>query len=149
MNIGFRQLSCRQSALCKDIRANTKSQVFTFLTVCLAASALFTPTQSAVAAATNGTQHLICIKSGEHLICDEANTKNPNQELASNNSIAQPFNSTQQDFLAKNLLWLSYMLPGSLILVMFLHESYAGYRSAVLSEQIQALERVWKNDPRS
>lgn len=153
MNLDFRQLGSKHLTLCRDINLSSKTkEVFTLLTLCLTALAGVTSIQAA-SATTDGSQHLVCVKSGQHFICEpEAQT---NQELATNNdseikgTIAQPLNSAQQDFLANNFLWLSYLLPGGLALGLFLHDRYAGYRTAVLSAQIQTLERLWKHSPRS
>jgi hypothetical protein len=154
MNLSLIRIINKNSILCKDISliSSKKSQVLTCLTVCLAASALLTSTQAAVAATTDQLQHLICVKSGQQLICNEAN---PHQNLAAKNHqenlksrlnlVPQLFTSTQQDFLANNLLWLSYLLPASLALGLFLSDRYAGYRMAVLNQQIQTLEKLWQH----
>ncbi len=136
----------------------TTSKIFNLLTVCVAATAFLAPTQGAFAATrqinSEEAQHLMCVKQGQHLLCDvEAKTK---QELAAtsiqkdqlnqslNSSQVQPWTDSQQGMIANQLLWLSYLLPGGLLLRIFLSERYSDYRESVLNKHIKTLEKLWK-----
>lgn len=137
----------------------TTSKIFNLLTVCVAATALLAPTQGAFAATrqinSEEAQHLMCVKQGQHLLCDvEANTK---QELAASpssqedqlnqsltSSKVQPWTDSQQGMIANQLLWLSYLLPVGLLLRVFLSERYSDYRESVLNKHIKTLEKLWK-----
>ena len=162
MNSGLTQLGKWHSTLFRgeiSSSSKTKSQVLTLLTLCLGTSALLAPAQAAFGATTEQikseeSEHWVCVKEGNRLLCDlEANATEQSRfgALANNslksstaNVLPQLLTSSQQDFLANNFLWLSYLLPGGLALGLFMYDKYSGYRLAVLKEQINTLEKLWK-----
>ena len=56
----------------------------------------------------------------------------------------QLLSPTEQDSIANTFIWLSYLVPFSLGLGLFLSDRYCAYRAAVLHEQIERLERMWQ-----
>jgi len=55
----------------------------------------------------------------------------------------------QQNVLDNILIGLSYFLPAGLIPRIFLYDKYCAYRSVLLRQQIELLERLWKSDSAS
>jgi hypothetical protein len=145
-----------------------KSKLFNLLTVCLATSGLLAPAQAAFGNSTEGqikleqAQHLVCVKQGEHLLCDVEKSSEPDQEsrrqLATVNErqatdtlksstvtvVPQLLSPAEQGSIANLLIWIGYLLPCGLALGIFLYDKYSAYRSAILHEQIERLERLWK-----
>ena len=74
------------------------------------------------------------VKQGQQVLC-HADTSGEREVLP------QLLNPHQQKLIENILLGLSYLLPGSLILGIFLSDSYHAYRSTVLKRQIELLER--------
>ena len=165
MTLGLTQVRDRQSSLASrsdtSLRAATKSPLFHLLAVCVAASGLLASAQAAFAQSvehqTNReeAQHLLCVKQGEHLLCDvEPNPESDNaakdaqtsQSLKSSTATVTPqlLTPVQQKFIENTLLGLSYLLPCGLLLGLFLYDKYSDYRLAVLNQQIEHLEKLWK-----
>jgi hypothetical protein len=121
-------------------------------------------------------QHLVCVKRGEHLPCDVDNSSKPDflpdsvasSESAKNQATAnelqaadslqsstrsvvpQLLSPAQQGAIANIILGFTYLvLPTGLVLGIYLHDKYSAYRSAVLNEQIERLERLWKQTTQS
>jgi len=146
-----------------------KFKLFNILTICLATSGLL-----ALATATFGqnvgrkinvesAQPLVCVKEEQHLLCDVEKSRQPDKKEAGNQAavklaqvpvplksstvtaVGQLLSPAQQKTIANMILGFSYLvLPCGLALGIFLYDKYFVYRSAVLNEQIEFLERLWK-----
>jgi hypothetical protein len=167
-----------------------KSKLFNLLTVCLATSGLLAPAQAAVGncvkeqISLEQAQHLVCVKEGEHFLCDVENSSdrdslrdsgtssrwathrfeaaNASQESAPNQEavkeaeatkslksstvpvVGQLLTPAQQGSIANILIGFAYFVPCGLGLGIFLYDKYCAYRAAVIKEQIEILERLWK-----
>ena len=106
-------------------------------------------------------QHLVCRKEGEHFLCNvekrgELDRELANQEAvkriqssdklksATANVVPQLLSSDQQRVIVNILLGIGFFIPCGTLLGIFLYDKYCAYRSAVLKEQIELLERLWK-----
>lgn len=117
-----------------------KLRLFNLLTVFLAASGLLTLSQAALGQSKSRQnnvaeeEHLVCVKQAQQLLC--------HPDISGEREVVPQLLSPQQQKLIENiLLWLSYLLPGGLILGIFLSDNYHAYRSTVLKRQIELLER--------
>lgn len=147
-----------------------KSKLFNLLTVCLAASGLLAPAQAAFGYEADQqiqgkeVQHLVCVKQGQQLLCnveaspdgesdreltqsqgsvqDAKATGSPKAYTAT--VVPQLITPTQQAFIGNALLGLSYLVPCGLVLGLFMYDKYSAYRLAVLNEQVERLEKLWK-----
>jgi hypothetical protein len=63
---------------------------------------------------------------------------------SSANVVPQVLSPAQQKSIANIALWIGYLLPCGACLGIFLYDKYSAYRSAILKEQIEMLERLWK-----
>ncbi len=150
-------------------KSSMKFKLFNILTICLATSGLLAP-----ATATFGqnvgrkinlesAEHLVCVKEEQHLLCDVENSRQRDKKEAGNQAavklakvsvplksstvtvVGQLLSPAQQKTIANMILGFSYLvLPCGLALGIFLYDKYFVYRSAVLNEQIEFLERLWK-----
>jgi hypothetical protein len=146
-----------------------KFKLFNILTICLATSGLL-----ALAIAAFGhnvgrkinvesAEHLVCLKEEQHLLCGVEKSRQPDKKEAGNQAavklakvpvplksstvtvVGQLLSPAQQHTIANMILGFSYLvLPCGLALGIFLYDKYFIYRSAVLNEQIEFLERLWK-----
>ncbi len=107
-----------------------KFKLFNLLTVFLATSGLLTPAQAAV------VDHSL-----ERQIATQSYKSSPV-------TVVPPLVSpAQQKSIADILLVLIYfVLPGGLVLGMFLYDKYYIYRAGVIQEQIDLLERLYACD---
>ncbi len=145
-----------------------KCQPFYLLTVCIAVSGgLLIPSQAAFSHSVERqlnleqAQHLVCRKEGQHFLCNVENREERNRELANQdavkriqsseklksstvNVVPQLLTSDQQRGIVNILLGLGFLIPCGALLGIFLYDKYCAYRSAVLREQIELLERLWK-----
>jgi hypothetical protein len=145
-----------------------KFKLFNLLTVCLATSGLLAPAQAALADSVERqmnveeAQHLVCVKEAQHWLCEVEKSGERDSESAPNQGAVKEAKATeslkssaltvvpplltpaQQGTIANILLWFSYLLPCGLGLGIFLYDKYCVYRAAVLSEQIETLERLWQ-----
>jgi hypothetical protein len=60
------------------------------------------------------------------------------------NDVPQLLSPAQQKSIANIALWIGYLVPCGACLGIFLYDKYYAYRSALLKEQIDMLERLWK-----
>ncbi len=58
--------------------------------------------------------------------------------------ITQLLSSEQQRVIVNILLGFGFLVPCGGLLGIFLYDKYCTYRSAVLKEQIELLERLWQ-----
>ena len=144
-----------------------KFKLFNLLAVCLATSGGLALSQAAFGHSVERhlnveqVQHLVCVKEGQHLLCDieksgkhdtESAYQGPVKEVkapldlksSTVNVVSQGLSPAQQKSIANILLGIGYVIPCSTCLGMFLYDKYCAYRSAVLKEQLEILERVWK-----
>lgn len=150
-----------------------KLKPFNLITVFLATSGLLVPAQVAFGrslAQTNleEAQHLVCIKQGQHFLCDveksgqhdrvsdsvpaarerQAADKEvkPTQSGESTDTVVpQLLSSTQQETIANILIGFIYLvLPCGLGLGIFLYNKYRVHRAAIIQEQIELLEKLWQ-----
>jgi hypothetical protein len=161
---------CRQSSQLSRsgiaLKSPRKSKLFNLLAVCLATSGLLAPAKGAFAHSgeqqinPEQAQHLVCVKQGQHLLCEEQEsskqelgwnqaTLNESQSTDSLKSstvtvVPQMLSPAEQGSIANILIAVGYLVPCGLILGIFLHDKYYAYRAAVLNEQIERLERLWK-----
>ena len=115
--------------------------------------------------------HLVCVKQAQHFLCDfesgrEAQkahplyhqgttdkgdvkaTKATQNHNSSHTTVVPPLLSpAQQKSVSDLLLGLIYfVLPGGLVLGIFLYDKYCVYRTALIKQQIENLERLWQSD---
>jgi hypothetical protein len=140
-----------------------KRQPFYLLTVCIAISGgLLIPSKAALSYSVERqsnpeqAQHLVCRKEGEHFLCNVEKRESPDQDAVKKiqstdklksstvNSFPQLLSSDQQRVIVNILLGLGFLIPCGTLLGIFLYDKYYAYRSAVLKEQIELLERLWK-----
>lgn len=131
-----------------------KPKLFNLITVFLATSGLLTSASAAFGQnlqpqrmKQGEVEHLACVKQAQQLICQQETSK-AQESVAPKQGVSaapQPINPQTQKLTAKVLIWLSYLLPTSLILWIFLSDAYGGYRSAVLKRQIKLLEKLWQS----
>jgi hypothetical protein len=98
--------------------------------------------------------HLVCVKAAEQLICqpDPAPAQASATRAGFSSSHIQTtatiepvfFSTAEQSMLSNWLLGLAYLLPLGLGLGIFLGDRYANYRSAVIKQQMEILERIWQ-----
>jgi hypothetical protein len=132
-----------------------KPKLFNLITVFLATSGLLTSASAAFGQSLHPqpvkqgeVEHLACVKQAQQLICQQETSKAQESDLAPKqgvNAAPQPINPQTQKLTAKVLIWLSYLLPTSLILGIFLFDAYGSYRSAALKRQIDLLEKLWQS----
>jgi hypothetical protein len=144
-----------------------KFKLFNLTLVCLATLGGLAPDQAAFAQGVEQqinpeqAQHLICVKEGQHLLCDIKKSGERQQQSAHQgvvkeakapvslksstvNGVPQLLSPAQQTLIANILLGIGYLLPCGVCLGIFLYDKYYAYRSAVLKEQIEFLERLWQ-----
>jgi hypothetical protein len=150
-----------------------KSQLFNLLTLGLATSGLLAPGAAfgytgERQISSEEAQHLVCVPQGQRLLCDvekkedspgaswtresagnqvSENEANPTQSLKSSTLTVVPplLTPAQQGTIADILLGFTYfVLPCGLALAIFWHDKYSAYRTAAIEEQIELLERLWK-----
>ncbi len=144
-----------------------KFKIFNLLTVFLATSGLLAPAKAAVVGSSVEQQmnvektHLVCVKQGQHLLCDVEGSgerdrqESPNQEVVKSAKATQslksstvnvvPLSPAAQGTISNILLGFIYLfLPVGLGLGIFLYDKYCVYRDAVLHEQIEILEKLWQ-----
>jgi hypothetical protein len=111
----------------------------------------------------NGEQRqpLICVKDGQHLLCDidksgASDSHSAHQRAVKEvkaavdiksstvNFAPQILSPAQQKSIADILLWFGYLLPFGTCLGILLYDKYCAYRSARLNQQIEMLESLWK-----
>ncbi len=117
-------------------------------------------------------QHLICVKEAQHFLCDfesgrEAQKAHPlgyhqgtsnkgdvesakaiQNHNSSHTTVVPPLLSPAQQKSVADLLlgFIYFVLPGGLVLGIFLYDKYCVYRAAVIKKQIESLERLWQSD---
>ncbi len=107
-------------------------------------------------------QHLTCVKDAQGLMCTIDESQERDHEVAKKAGTAktlkastvaavpQLISSTQLGFISNVLLgFLYFVLPVGLGLGIFLHDKYYAYRSNLVKEQIDLLERLWKQSPQN
>jgi len=110
----------------------------------------------------NGEQGpLICVKERQHLLCDidkngASDSHSADQRAVKEvkaavdiksstvNFAPQLLSPAQQKSIADILLGFGYLLPFSTCLGILLYDKYCAYRSAMLNQQIEMLESLWK-----
>ncbi len=135
--------------------------------VCLATLGGLASSQAAFAQAVEQqinpeqTEHLICVKEGQHLLCDIQKNEEREQQSAhrgavkeakaavplktsTDNVVPQLLSPAQQRLMANILLGIGYLLPCGVCLGIFLYDKYRTYRCALLKQQIEILERMWQ-----
>jgi len=144
-----------------------KFQLFNLLTFCLATSGFLAPAQAASVQSGSlpinigEAERLVCVKEAAHLVCNveksgqhqsgsnqaAAKSEQTTQSLKSSNAIVVPqlLNPQEQKSTANILLWLSYLLPCGLVLGIFLADSCCAYRSNMIKQQIELLEKLWQS----
>lgn len=149
--------------------AASKSRFACVLSACIAASSLLMPTpaafgQNVTTADTNDVQHLTCVKEGQRLVCDIQQPGQPNKVItfeqkpytgkASESVELTPVARTAlispelDEIFASTLLWVFYIgLPINVVLAIWLHDKRTSKRTAELKEQVDMLERIWKQNP--
>jgi uncharacterized membrane protein len=104
-----------------------KFSFFNLLAVCLTTLGWFTSAQTALGASAVTTNH----------------------QSTSRAAVPQLLTPTQQGAIANFLLGFAYVgLPVGFCLSIFLHDRYYAYRSAILKQQVEILERLWEQSPR-
>ena len=140
-----------------------KFKFFNLLLICLATSGGLAPSQATFAQSVERQinveqpQHLVRVKEGQHLLYDRnRESQSVNQATvkevkavvdpkpSSANVVPQVLSPAQQKSIANIALWIGYLLPCGACLGIFLYDKYSAYRSAILKEQIEMLERLWK-----
>ncbi len=144
-----------------------KFKLFNLTLVCLATLGGLASSQAAFAQGVEQqinpeqAEHLICVKAGQHLLCDIKNSEEREQQLAhrgavkqakaavplktsTDNVVPQLLSPAQQRLMANILLGIGYLLPCGVCLGIFLYDKYRTYRCALLQEQIEFLERLWQ-----
>lgn len=168
-----------------------KFKLFNLTLVCLASLGGLALSQVAFAQSVERqinpeqAQHLICVKEGQHLLCDikksgerdslrdsdstlrepQGGTSSPlkyasrelphqgtvkdakaavNLKSSTVNAVPPLLSPAQQTSIANILLWFGYLLPCGVCLGIFLYDKYCAYRSALLKQQIEILERMWQ-----
>ncbi|HEY9674838.1 MAG TPA: hypothetical protein V6D11_25585 [Waterburya sp.] len=145
-----------------------KCQPFYLLTVCIAISGgLLIPSKAALSHSVERqgnreqAQHLVCTKEGEHFLCNVEKRGERDRESANQNAVKkiqssdklksstvnvapQLLSSEQQRVIVNILLGIGFLIPCGALLGICLYDKYCAYRSAVLKEQIELLERLWK-----
>ncbi|MBV8884192.1 MAG: hypothetical protein JO235_09375 [Chroococcidiopsidaceae cyanobacterium CP_BM_RX_35] len=130
-----------------------KPRLFYLITVFLATSGLLTSTQAAFGITQpqqmkrGEVEHLTCVKQAHQLTCQEEISGEQSRATSKQAGLAAPqsLSPQAQKLAAKVLIWLSYLLPSSLLLWIFLSNGYSAYRSAVLKQQIERLEKLWQS----
>ncbi|GAC1476960.1 MAG: hypothetical protein NVS2B14_18750 [Chamaesiphon sp.] len=164
MVLGKTQLDCRLSSHLSrsttGAKSAIKSKLFNLMTVCLATSGLLAPTQAAFGhsmerqISLEQAQHLACVKEGQHFLCNVEPQGIVNHVVVNHDSkyvspsrlnIVLPLPTpAQQKSIANILLWLGYILPCGICLGIFLYDRYCATRTAALQQQIEVLEKLWK-----
>ena len=144
-----------------------KFKLFNLTLVCLATLGGLAPTQAVFAQGVEQqinpeqAQHLICVKAGQHLLCDIKNSEEREQQSAhpgavkeakaavnlkssTVSGVSQLLSPAQQTLMANIFLGIGYLLPCGVCLGIFLYDKYRAYRCALLQEQIEFLERLWQ-----
>ncbi|MBV9384837.1 MAG: hypothetical protein JOZ78_00245 [Chroococcidiopsidaceae cyanobacterium CP_BM_ER_R8_30] len=130
-----------------------KPRLFNLITVFLATSGFFASTQVAFGQTLHQqvkqgeVEHFTCVKQAHQLTCQEETSGEQSHATPKQGAITvlQPLSLQEQKLVAKVLIWLSYLLPSSLLLWIFLSNGYSAYRSAVLKRQIEQLEKLWQS----
>lgn len=145
-----------------------KCKPFYLLTICIAISGgLLIPSKAAFShsmerqSSLEQAQHLLCIKEGQHFLYNvekrgERHRESADQDAVKKiqstdklkshtvNVVPQLLSSEQQRAIVNIVLGLGFLIPCGTLLGIFLYDKYCAYRSAVLKEQIELLERLWK-----
>lgn len=95
---------------------------------------------------------LVCTQQADHFICNPASNESPtslrSSDLTATDLTAtiapQFFTPIEQSAISDVLLGLTYLLPIGLGLGIFLYDRYANYRTTLIKQQINALERIWQ-----
>lgn len=124
------------------------------LTLCLATLGLLTiatttgqATESQQETEPEAALQLVCTQQADHFICDPASGELPTSTHSSSITatiVPQFFTSTEQSVISDVLLGVTYLLPLGLGLGIFLYDRYANYRTTLLKQQINILERIWQ-----
>lgn len=137
------------------MRANVKLKLLKFLTVCLVTLGVLAP-----ALLTFGLifkQH-INIQAARHLVYELSNGSQGDRHYIANRktieshqqierlnacttTLAGQLVPTEQKDLLK---FIFFVLPSGLCLAIFLYDRYCVYRTALLKEQVEMLERLWQ-----
>ena len=146
-----------------------KFKLFNVLAVCLATLGGLAASQAAYGYSVKGQinleqlQHLVCVKEGQHLLCDmdksgERDSESAHQGAVKEVKAAQSLKSStvnivpqllspvQQKSMANIVLWISYLVPCSTCLGIFLYDKHSAYRSTLINEQIKMLESIWEQN---
>lgn len=123
-----------------------------FLALCLTTLGWLTiaPTTGQAAESHQETEaalQLICTQQADHFICNPASGELPttmHSSAITATIVPQFFTSTEQSTISDVLLGITYLLPLGLGLGIFLYDRYANYRTALLRQQINVLERIWQ-----
>jgi hypothetical protein len=144
-----------------------KLKVFNLLALCFVTSGSLTPSQAAFGHSVERqinveqAQHLISVKEEHNLLRDieksgERASESAQQQAVKEvkateklksstvNDVPQLLSPAQQKSIANIALWIGYLVPCGACLGIFLYDKYCAYRSALLKEQIDMLERLWK-----
>lgn len=133
------------------------------LIICLAASELITPAQKALGQNTQHqinaeVQHLECVKEAQYLKCEVNDTGARQVSTQTQNSESLNFVVKQDDASQHNLItqvnqyWSTNSLVGTLFIIfvcgaslsLFLYKKHHNHRAAVLRQNIEMLERLWR-----
>lgn len=145
-----------------------KYQPFYLLTICISISGwLLIPSKAAFSYSVEQQlnleqpQHLVCQREGQHFLCDLEQRRKRDGEWADQNAVKniqssntlksskvnvvpQLLSSEQQRVIVNILLGFGFLVPCGALLGISLYDKYCTYRSAVLKEQIELLERLWQ-----
>jgi hypothetical protein len=128
------------------------------LSLGLAASSVLIATaalgQPSVTQSNNRVQHLTCVEEGKHLVCDVQPEPVNHSTAAEQSDLAKTktehattalINPQTDEAIANFLLGACYIgMPLSLVLAFWLYGKHDNRRAVKLKEQVELLERIWK-----
>lgn len=134
------------------IKPNTtiKSAFLSALTLCLTTLGLLTSNTATALTLTDVAQLQPTQETCNYSTQTTEIAKNisTTASLSATANVTPPLLSpSQQGLICDILLAIAYSLPIGVGLGIFLHHRYVNYRSAILQEQIQTLERIWQKSP--